>query len=170
MTQRHILFICIIKCKHLRLLNWTLCQQVTIVHRTIYSVNRLDSISSTPFKQSSGVTSNRTFLWKSPALGWALRLSAWGTRAWRTPLGWVENQCMIFSVPLKEWEWIHFRLYARPQGYCHCCVCQLETSKAVSPCNEDNLIKEYQVISMPFMLLQFLSHYSQWHRAEEVLI
>lgn len=170
MTQFHIFFICIIKCKQLRLPNWTLCQQVTTVQRTFYSVNRLDNISSTPFKQSCSVTSNRTFLSKSLVLGSALRPAAWGLRLWRTPLGWVENWYKTFSVPLKKWECIHFRLHARLQGYCQFCVCQLKSNKAVSRCNEDNLIKDYQLISIPVMLLQFLSHYSQWHRAEEVLI
>ena len=33
------------------------------------------------------------------------------------------------------------------------CACQLETNKAVSPCNEDNLVKNYQIISIPVTLL-----------------
>lgn len=40
-------------------------------------------------------------------------------------------------------------------------VCQLEANTAISPCNEDNLIKDFQLISIPVMLLQFLSRYSQ---------
>lgn len=170
MTQLHIFFVCIIKCKQLRLPNWALCQQVTAVQRAFYAVDMLDSISSTPFKQSYGVTSSRTFLSKSPVLGWALRAAAWAPRSWRTPLGWAENQCLTFSFQLKSWEWIHFRLHARPQSYCQFPWCQLEANKALSPCSEDNLIKGFQLISIPVMLLQFLSHYSQWHWAEDVLI
>lgn len=163
MTQLHIFFICIIKCKQLRLPQWALCQRVTTVQRAFQAVNRLDSISSTPFKQSCGVTSDRTFLSKPPVLRWALRATVWAPRSWRTPLGWTENQCMTFSFQLKRWEWIHSRLHERPQSYCQFSVCQLEANKAVSPCNEDNLIKDFQLISIPVMLLQFLSHYSQWH-------
>lgn len=169
-TQLHIFFICIIKCKQLRLPNWALCQQVTTVQRAFYAVNRLDSISSTPFKQSYGATSNRTFLSKSPVLGWAPSATAWGLRLWRTHQGWAENHCMAFNFQLKRWECIHFRPHARPQSYCQFSVCQLEANKAVSPCNEDNLIKDFQLISIPVMLLQFLSNYSQWHWAEEVLM
>lgn len=165
MTQLHIFFICIIKCKQLRLPNWALCQQVTAVQRAFYAVNTLDSVSSTPFKQSHGVTSSRTFLSKSPVLGWALRAAAWSPRWWRTPLGWAENQCMT-------WRGGNGSVSGSMQGtrLLPVLCCQLEANKAVSPCNEDNLIKDFQLISIPVMLLQFLSLCSQWHWAEEVLI
>lgn len=50
---------------------------------------------------------------------------------------------MSFNVHTENWECNHFMLDARPQGYCWFCMCQLDTSKAVSPCNENNPIKNY---------------------------